>query len=112
MLRTFFPELSAAFFPRLALMGLSLAQPYLVNAAILYITFHETRPLNYGYGLIGAYALTYLGIAVRSSILGRKPASLAAICSDRDMPVDDEVVHAHRLPHHVQDQGQSGHHDL
>ena len=65
MLRTFFPELAAAFFPRLALMGLSLAQPYLVNAAILYITFHETRPLNYGYGLIGAYAITYLGIAVR-----------------------------------------------
>ena len=85
MLRTFFPELAAAFFPRLGLMGLSLAQPYLVNAAILYITFHETRPLNYGYGLIGAYALCYLGIAVRSRVLPRphvdSPSSNARSCS-------------------------------
>jgi ATP-binding cassette, subfamily C (CFTR/MRP), member 1 len=66
MLKTFFPELAMAFFPRLCLMGLSLAQPYLVKASILYITFHAIRPDNYGYGLIGAYALTYLGIAVGS----------------------------------------------
>ena len=56
-----------AFFPRLVLMGLNLAQPYLVNASILYITFHASRPINYGYGLIGAFALTYFLTAVRIS---------------------------------------------
>ncbi len=63
-LATFFPELSMAFFPRVGLMGLSLAQPYLVNASILYISFHQTKPDSYGYGLIGGYALCYLGTAV------------------------------------------------
>ena len=46
-------------------MGFSLAQPYLVNNTILYITFHETLPVSRGYGLIGGYALCYTGIAVR-----------------------------------------------
>ncbi len=53
-----------AFFPRVGLMGLSLAQPYLVNAAIRYID-NSSLSESYGYGLIGAYAATYLGIAVR-----------------------------------------------
>lgn len=52
-----------AFIPRVGLMGLSLAQPYLVNAAINYID-NTSLPKSYGYGLIGAYAVTYLGIAV------------------------------------------------
>jgi ATP-binding cassette, subfamily C (CFTR/MRP), member 1 len=62
-LRTFAPELATAFVPRVGLMGLSLAQPYLVNAAINYIDNAEL-PKSYGYGLIGAYGITYLGIAV------------------------------------------------
>jgi len=64
MLQTFFPELSFAFFPRVVLMGLSLSQPYLVNASITYISLHAIKPVQYGYGLIGGYALCYLGIAV------------------------------------------------
>lgn len=63
-LRTFAPELATAFVPRIGLMGLSLAQPYLVSAAINYID-NANLPKSYGYGLIGAYAITYLGIAVR-----------------------------------------------
>ena len=62
-LKTFAPELSVAFVPRVGLMGLSLAQPYLVNAAINYID-DPNLAKSYGYGLIGAYALTYIGIAV------------------------------------------------
>ncbi|CAK7241645.1 MAG: hypothetical protein STHCBS139747_003111 [Sporothrix thermara] len=62
-LKTFAPELSVAFVPRVGLMGLSLAQPYLVNAAINYID-DPNLAKSYGYGLIGAYALTYIGIAL------------------------------------------------
>ncbi|KAK3316810.1 P-loop containing nucleoside triphosphate hydrolase protein [Apodospora peruviana] len=53
-----------AFIPRLAYVGFSLAQPYLVNKTILYIAFHKTLPNSYGYGLIGAYGLCYIGIAL------------------------------------------------
>ncbi len=66
--RTFFPELSLALLPRLALVGFNLAQPYLINAMITYITFHSRLPDNYGYGLIGAYALCYIGIAITSRL--------------------------------------------
>ncbi|CAK7197974.1 hypothetical protein SEUCBS139899_000628 [Sporothrix eucalyptigena] len=62
-LKTFAPELVMAFFPRIGLMGLSLAQPYLVSAAINYID-NPSLSVSYGYGLIGGYALCYLGIAL------------------------------------------------
>lgn len=63
VIKTFSPELSLALVPRLAYVGFSLSQPYLINSAISYITHHKTLPKNYGYGLIGAYALCYTGLA-------------------------------------------------
>jgi ATP-binding cassette, subfamily C (CFTR/MRP), member 1 len=62
--KTFFPELSLAFVPRLAYIGFSLAQPYLVNSTIRYISLHDLLSVSYGYGLIGGYALCYIGIAL------------------------------------------------
>ncbi|OAA65704.1 ABC transporter [Niveomyces insectorum RCEF 264] len=62
-LKTFFPELAMAFFPRLGLLGLNLAQPYLVNSAIRFID-NKNAPKSDGYGLIGGYAVCYLGIAL------------------------------------------------
>ncbi|KAK3682042.1 P-loop containing nucleoside triphosphate hydrolase protein [Podospora appendiculata] len=47
-------------------MGFNLAQPYLVHSTITYITFHKTLPVEYGYGLVGAYGLCYIGIALTS----------------------------------------------
>lgn len=67
MFRTFFPELSLAILPRLAYTGFSLSQPYLIHAMITYVTFHSRLPDYYGYGLIGAYALVYTGLAVGRS---------------------------------------------
>ncbi len=64
VIRTFFPELTLAIIPRLGLVGFSLAQPYLINSMINYISFHDRLPDYYGYGLIGAYALCYIGLAV------------------------------------------------
>ena len=64
MFRTFAPELSLAIIPRLAYTGFSLSQPYLIHAMITYISNHRRLPDHYGYGLIGAYALVFTGLAV------------------------------------------------
>ncbi|KAH8891756.1 ABC transporter [Thozetella sp. PMI_491] len=62
--KTFFPDFSLATIPCLFYAAFGLAQPYLINSMITYVTFHKSLPENYGYGLIGAYALCYIGIAL------------------------------------------------
>ncbi len=53
------------FLPRLALVGLNFSQPFLINTAInLSAEPVNDQTTNIGYGLIGAYALVYIGIAV------------------------------------------------
>ncbi len=62
--------LLAAAFPRLCLLGFSFAQPFLINRAILFASSPDTlENRNVGYGLIGAYVLVYVGIAVSSDCL-------------------------------------------
>ena len=52
--------------PRLCLIGFNFCQPFLINRAV---TFSQqavtTETTNVGYGLIGAYILVFVGIAVR-----------------------------------------------
>jgi len=56
---------------RLAFIGFSYSQPFLITAAINYVQTPATgRNRNHGYGLIGAAGLVYLGIAVCSATLG------------------------------------------
>ena len=51
--------------PKLLLIGFLYAQPLLINRAIELASLPEQQPFNnIGYGLIGAYALVYIGIAV------------------------------------------------
>ncbi|KAF2030893.1 hypothetical protein EK21DRAFT_64674 [Setomelanomma holmii] len=51
--------------PRLCLIGFNFCQPFLINRAV---TFSQqpvtTQTTNIGYGLIGAYVLVFVGIAV------------------------------------------------
>ncbi|KAK0644149.1 ABC transporter [Cercophora newfieldiana] len=63
-LRTFLPELTLAFLPRMAYTGFTLSQPFLVRSTLTYISSRPAMPRDYGYGLIGAFALCYIGIAV------------------------------------------------
>jgi hypothetical protein len=58
--------------PRVALSALNFCQPFLINRAITLSqqAINQTTT-QIGYGLIGAYILVYVGIAVRA------PASLA-----------------------------------
>lgn len=57
-----------AVIPRLCLIGFNFAQPFLITAALNLVT-EPVNPStrNEGYGLIGATALIYLGIAVGAS---------------------------------------------
>lgn len=52
-------------FPRACLIGFTFCQPFLINRAITLamepVTEHTT---NMGYGLIAAYVIVYVGIAV------------------------------------------------
>ncbi len=51
--------------PRLCLIGFMYSQPYLNNRAIkLSVEPVNKQTTNYGYGLIGAYVIVYVGIAV------------------------------------------------
>lgn len=51
--------------PRLFVIGLTFAQPFLINRAIELSDSPKNRVTNNdGYGIIGAYAIVYLGLAV------------------------------------------------
>ncbi|KGO71820.1 ABC transporter, integral membrane type 1 [Penicillium italicum] len=51
--------------PRLAYTGFCFAQPFLVERVLNFMTEPEhVNSANYAYGLIGAYAIVYLGIAI------------------------------------------------
>ncbi|KAL0931143.1 ABC transporter [Colletotrichum truncatum] len=53
--------------PRLCLTVFTFAQPFLINATVAYVS-KENPDVSYGRGLIGAWALVYLGIAVSNSV--------------------------------------------
>jgi hypothetical protein len=54
--------------PRMAITGFTYSQTFLINAAISYLeTPAPLRNVNHAYGLIGATALIYSGIAVGST---------------------------------------------
>ncbi|OHW98638.1 ABC multidrug transporter [Colletotrichum incanum] len=64
-LRTFAGPVSAAIIPKLFQIAFNYAQPFLIDEAIRLASQPQTQPYNNrGFGLIGAYALVYTGIAV------------------------------------------------
>lgn len=55
----------AGFAPKTAWIGFSFAQPFLVERVLNFMTEPDgPNTMNIAYGLIGAYALTYCGIAI------------------------------------------------
>ncbi|KAL8804260.1 MAG: hypothetical protein Q9200_005900 [Gallowayella weberi] len=61
-------SLLSAIIPRLFLTGFTFAQPFLVNRVLKFITESDDRNTNnIGSGLIGAYALVYLGIGISNA---------------------------------------------
>ena len=61
--------LLSAILPRLALTAFTYCQPFLINSAVsLSLEPVDGPTTNNGYGLIGAYILVYVGIAVRAPL--------------------------------------------
>ncbi|KAG9235150.1 hypothetical protein BJ875DRAFT_495249 [Amylocarpus encephaloides] len=58
-------------FPRIAQIGFFFAQPYLVGRFTLFIS-NESSPKTSGYGLIGAFALVYSGLAISTAMAQHK----------------------------------------
>ncbi|KID91337.1 ABC transporter, transmembrane domain, type 1 [Metarhizium guizhouense ARSEF 977] len=58
-------KLAAAVIPRLCLIGFKFAQPFLVQSAVVYLSeLNGQHSRNSGYGLIAAYVILYVGIAI------------------------------------------------
>ncbi len=53
--------------PRLLLAGVKFAQPFLVTATINYVSNRDNQPASIGFGLVGAYFLTYFATAILSA---------------------------------------------
>lgn len=72
----FSSSLLAGILPRLVLLALTFAQPFLVTATISYVENQDghRRPAI-GKALIGAFALVYTGIAVSLTTLHRRAPS-------------------------------------
>lgn len=50
--------------PRALLIGLTFAQPFLIRRTIDYVSNRSDQPGNVGWGLVGAYAIVYTGLAL------------------------------------------------
>ena len=61
--------------PRLLLVGLRFSLPFLVSDIITYTKSSDVSP-NTGYGLIGAFALVFIGLAVSGIMLSLLTAKL------------------------------------
>ena len=67
--KTFKWELLAPVFPRLVLIAFTMCQPLLLNRFINYLSGTQgSESANIGYGLVAAYGVVYLGLAVSCSI--------------------------------------------
>ncbi|KAI0465937.1 P-loop containing nucleoside triphosphate hydrolase protein [Xylaria cf. heliscus] len=62
---TFRAEVFLIVFPKLAYVALSLSQPFLIQEAVSFVQNAETGSKDsLGYGLIGGFALVYIGLAI------------------------------------------------
>jgi ATP-binding cassette, subfamily C (CFTR/MRP), member 1 len=50
--------------PRVPLIGLTFAQPFLIRRTIGFVSNRNDQPGNVGWGLVGAYAAVYIGLAL------------------------------------------------
>lgn len=71
-LRAYLWPCLSAILPRLVLIAFKFCQPFLITAAVDYVSTPKTSPDYFGQGLIGAYVLEYFGMAVVTSIYWRQ----------------------------------------
>ncbi|KAK2001812.1 multidrug resistance-like protein [Colletotrichum falcatum] len=64
-------QLLAVVLPRVFLLAFTICQPLVLNRFLEFLQ-NPSEDLGYGYGLIGAYGLVYLGISISSSFYWHK----------------------------------------
>lgn len=64
MVTAFKREILAAVAPRLCLVGLNIAQPFMIGQAVTFLETKSANSNNTGYGLLGAFALVFISTAV------------------------------------------------
>ncbi|KAJ5765966.1 uncharacterized protein N7511_003582 [Penicillium nucicola] len=71
--RAYFLPLVSAIIPRLCLSAFKFCQPFLISATLNFMSSQST-PENqiYGPALVGAYVLTYLGMAISNAVYWRQ----------------------------------------
>jgi ATP-binding cassette subfamily C (CFTR/MRP) protein 1 len=57
-------EIAAAMVPGLFLVVLNIARPFMISEAVSFLETFDNASTNVGYGLIGAFALVYIGTAL------------------------------------------------
>ncbi|TWU70754.1 hypothetical protein ED733_001354 [Metarhizium rileyi] len=62
----------AAVLPRLAYTGFTFAQPFLIHRVLSFTSSAAPRSANVAYGLIGAYAIVYIGSALSLTLYEHK----------------------------------------
>ena len=68
-LRSYWLQFATAFVPRLCWAAFKFAQPFLINATIRWVDAEQTEgSKNHGYGLIAAYGLVYIGLALSQAL--------------------------------------------
>lgn len=72
MLQAYLWPCLSAIIPRLILIAFKFCQPFLITAAVDYVSMPKTSPDYFGQALIGAYVLEYFGMAVVTSIYWRQ----------------------------------------
>jgi len=65
LIRIFVRQLLLVQLPRLALVGFALSQPLLLEATLDYVRDHSILAVPRGQALVGAFALSYMAVAVR-----------------------------------------------
>lgn len=68
LLRTLAVQFLMPVAPRIALLAFSFCQPFLIEALLDYLQDPQTASKNADYGLVGATALTYGGIAISTAL--------------------------------------------
>ncbi|CAG7561621.1 unnamed protein product [Fusarium equiseti] len=63
----------AVIVPRLALLAFTICQPLILNRLLVFLN-DTSQPINIGYGLIGAYGLVYIGIALSQALYWHRNA--------------------------------------
>ncbi|KAH8681362.1 multidrug resistance-like protein [Xylariales sp. PMI_506] len=68
----------AAVPPRLILVAFTICQPFLLNRFLLYLQ-NPLESINIGYGLIGAYGIVYIGMAISSGLYSNRSFRMATM---------------------------------